>query len=72
MQGVTSDVKPTKVSAFEKYAIDIVPIPLRQINNSVVHHGYLNSLKDTLDTLYEIVEEARSELPFESNLDYAC
>ncbi|GKB40366.1 retrovirus-related pol polyprotein from transposon TNT 1-94 [Tanacetum coccineum] len=72
MQCVTSNVKPPKVSAFEKYAIDIKPIPPRQRNNSVVHHGYLNSLKDTLDTLREIVEEARSELPSDSNLDYAC
>ncbi|GJZ98654.1 retrovirus-related pol polyprotein from transposon TNT 1-94 [Tanacetum coccineum] len=72
MQGVTSDVKPTKFSAFEKYAIDIEPIPPCQRNNSVVHHGYLNSLMDTLDTLCEIVKEARSELPFDSNLDYAC
>ncbi|GJY31275.1 putative ribonuclease H-like domain-containing protein [Tanacetum coccineum] len=63
MQCVTSDVKPPKVSAFEKYAIDVEPIPPQQRNNSVVHHGYLNSLKDTLDTLREIVEEARSELP---------
>ncbi|GJU51835.1 retrovirus-related pol polyprotein from transposon TNT 1-94 [Tanacetum coccineum] len=38
MQGVTSDAKPPKVSAFE-------------------------NLKDTLDTLREIVEEARNELP---------
>ncbi|GJT67871.1 hypothetical protein Tco_1019351, partial [Tanacetum coccineum] len=30
------------------------------------------NLKDTLDTLRKIVEEARSELPSDSNLDYAC
>ncbi|GKD94715.1 hypothetical protein Tco_1374552 [Tanacetum coccineum] len=60
---VTSDVKLPKVSAFEKYAIDVEPIPPRQRNNRVVHHGYLNRLKDTLDTLREIVEEARSQLP---------
>ncbi|GKD09911.1 hypothetical protein Tco_1189596 [Tanacetum coccineum] len=71
-QGVTSNVKPPKVSAFEKYAIDVELIPPRQRNNRVVHHGYLNCLKDTLDTLREIVEEARSELPSDSNLDYAC
>ncbi|GJX00862.1 retrovirus-related pol polyprotein from transposon TNT 1-94 [Tanacetum coccineum] len=62
MQGVTSDAKPPKVSAFEKYAIDVEPMPPRQRNNRVVHHGYLNGLKDTLDTLREIVEEARNEL----------
>ncbi|GJU75660.1 retrovirus-related pol polyprotein from transposon TNT 1-94 [Tanacetum coccineum] len=63
MPCVTIDVKTPKVSAFEKYAIDVEPIPPRQRSNRNVHHGYLNSLKDTLDTLHEIVEEARSELP---------
>ncbi|GJU56894.1 retrovirus-related pol polyprotein from transposon TNT 1-94 [Tanacetum coccineum] len=72
MPCVTIDVKTPKVSAFEKYAIDVEPIPPRQRSNRNVHHGYLNSLKDTLDTLREIVEEARSELPSDSNLDYAC
>ncbi|GJT77376.1 hypothetical protein Tco_1044101 [Tanacetum coccineum] len=57
------DVKTPKVFAFEKYAINVEPIPPRQRSNRNVHHGYLNSLKDTLDTLREIVEEARSELP---------
>ncbi|GJR78212.1 retrovirus-related pol polyprotein from transposon TNT 1-94 [Tanacetum coccineum] len=71
MPCVTIDVKTPKVSAFEKYAIDVEPIPPRQRSNRNVHHGYLNSLKDTLDTLREIVEEARSELPSDSNLDHA-
>ncbi|GJX90356.1 integrase, catalytic region, zinc finger, CCHC-type containing protein [Tanacetum coccineum] len=72
MPCVTIDVKTPKVSAFEKYAIDVEPIHPRQRSNRNVHQGYLNSLKDTLDTLREIVEEARSELPSDSNLDYAC
>ncbi|GJU48029.1 hypothetical protein Tco_1217584 [Tanacetum coccineum] len=72
MPCVTIDVKTPKVSAFEKYAIDVELIPPCQRSNMNVHHGYLNSLKDTLDTLREIVEEARSELPLDSNLDYAC
>ncbi|GJR79759.1 retrovirus-related pol polyprotein from transposon TNT 1-94 [Tanacetum coccineum] len=63
MSCITSDDKTPKVSAFEKYAIDVEPIPPRQRNNRDVHHGYLNSLRDTLDTLREIVEEARNELP---------
>ncbi|GJS14732.1 hypothetical protein Tco_0409204 [Tanacetum coccineum] len=69
---VTIDVKTPKVSAFEKYAIDVEPIPPHQRSNRNVHHGYLNSLKDTLDTLRKIVEEARSELPSDTNLDHAC
>ncbi|GJW59323.1 retrovirus-related pol polyprotein from transposon TNT 1-94 [Tanacetum coccineum] len=72
MPCVTIDAKPLKVFAFKKCAIDVEPISPRQRNNRNVHHGYLNSLKDTLDTLREIVKEARSELPSDSNLDYAC
>ncbi|GJT35882.1 hypothetical protein Tco_0926301 [Tanacetum coccineum] len=71
MPCVTIDVKTPKVSVFDSI-IDVEPIPPRQRSNRNVHHGYLNSLKDTLDTLREIVEEARSELPSDSNLDYAC
>nr|GEU69145.1 hypothetical protein [Tanacetum cinerariifolium] len=60
------------VPAFAKYAINVQPIPPRQRNNRVVHHGYLNRLRDTLDTLREIVEEARSKRPSDNNRDYAC
>nr|GEW16001.1 hypothetical protein [Tanacetum cinerariifolium] len=37
-----------------------------------VQHGYLNHLKDTLDTLCEIIEEARSNRTFDNSLEYAC
>nr|GEX27959.1 reverse transcriptase domain-containing protein [Tanacetum cinerariifolium] len=69
---VTSNNATPKVPACSKYAIDVQPIRPRQRNNRVVHHGYLNRLRDTLDTLREIVKEARSERPFDNNLDYAC
>ncbi|GJV18366.1 integrase, catalytic region, zinc finger, CCHC-type containing protein [Tanacetum coccineum] len=72
MPCVTSNVATPKVSIFEKYVIDVEPIPPRQRNNMVVHHDYLNSLRDILDTLREIVEEARSKRPSDNNLDYAC
>nr|GEV70081.1 integrase, catalytic region, zinc finger, CCHC-type, peptidase aspartic, catalytic [Tanacetum cinerariifolium] len=72
MPCVTSNDAPPKVPACATYAIDVQPIPPRQRNNRVVHHGYLNHLRDTLDTLREIVEEARCKQPFNNNLDYAC
>ncbi|GJU06042.1 hypothetical protein Tco_1122472 [Tanacetum coccineum] len=59
MPCVTSNVESPKVSVFEKYAIKVESIPLSQRNNRDVHHYYLNRLRDTLDTLREIVEEAR-------------
>nr|GEV93345.1 uncharacterized mitochondrial protein AtMg00810-like [Tanacetum cinerariifolium] len=72
MPCVTSNDATPKVPACAKYAIDIQPIPPRQRNNRVVHHDYLNRLRDTLDTLREIVEVARSKRPSDNNLDYAC
>nr|GEU73819.1 copia protein [Tanacetum cinerariifolium] len=41
-------------------------------NENVIPKGYLNHLKDTLDTLCEIVEEDRSNRTSENNLEYAC
>nr|GEW75125.1 putative reverse transcriptase domain-containing protein [Tanacetum cinerariifolium] len=61
-----------KVSVCNKYAIDVEPIPPRQRNNRNVQQGYLNRLKDTLDTLREIVEEARRNKTSDNSLEYAC
>ncbi|GKD98902.1 hypothetical protein Tco_1382799 [Tanacetum coccineum] len=60
MPCITNNVVTPKVSAFEKYAIEVDHLPKPQKNNREVHHCYLNHLKDTLDTLWEIVKEARS------------
>ncbi|GKF02042.1 hypothetical protein Tco_0028965, partial [Tanacetum coccineum] len=68
---VTSNVESPKVFVFEKYAIEVESIPLSQRNNRDVHHHYLNRLRDTLDTLCKIVEEARSKRPSDHSLDYA-
>ncbi|GKC37586.1 hypothetical protein Tco_1049970 [Tanacetum coccineum] len=57
---VTSNVATPRVSVFEKHAIDVDPLPQPLRNNKSVHNDYLHRLKDTLDTLRETVEEARS------------
>nr|GEY65751.1 integrase, catalytic region, zinc finger, CCHC-type, peptidase aspartic, catalytic [Tanacetum cinerariifolium] len=72
MPCVTSNDATPKVPACAKYAINVQLIPPRQRYNRVVYHGYLKHLRDTLDTLCEIVKEARSKRPSENNLDYAC
>ncbi|GKA68038.1 integrase, catalytic region, zinc finger, CCHC-type containing protein [Tanacetum coccineum] len=72
MPCITSNVESPKVSVFEKYAIEVESIPPSQRNNRDVHHHYLNRLRDTLDTLYEIVEETKSKRPSDHSLDYAC
>nr|GEX64249.1 hypothetical protein [Tanacetum cinerariifolium] len=60
-----------KVSVYNKYATDVEPIPPSQKNNRNVQQGYLNRLKDTLDTLHEIVEEARSNRTSDNSLEFA-
>ncbi|GJX81560.1 retrovirus-related pol polyprotein from transposon TNT 1-94 [Tanacetum coccineum] len=69
---ITRNVATPKVSIFEKHAIDVDPLPQPLRNNRSVHNGYLHHLKDTLDTLRETVEEARSNRPFDNSLKYAC
>nr|GEW19204.1 hypothetical protein [Tanacetum cinerariifolium] len=41
-------------------------------NENVIPKGYLTRLKDTLDTLHEILEEPRSNRTSDNSLEYAC
>ncbi|GKA79641.1 hypothetical protein Tco_0786237 [Tanacetum coccineum] len=63
-------VKP-RVLAPGKYAIDVEPIPPLNRNNRKVHLGYLKHLKESVETLREIIEEAKVERPLDSSLAYA-
>ncbi|GKC60590.1 retrovirus-related pol polyprotein from transposon TNT 1-94 [Tanacetum coccineum] len=72
MKSVTKDhVKPT-VLAPGKYAIDVEPIPPRNRNNREVHLDYLRHLKESVETLREIVEEAKVERPLDRSIVSAC
>ncbi|GKE21690.1 hypothetical protein Tco_1433202 [Tanacetum coccineum] len=51
-------VKP-RVLATSRYAIDVKPIPPRNRNNKEVHLDYLKHLKESVETLRKIVEEAK-------------
>ncbi|GJY58254.1 retrovirus-related pol polyprotein from transposon TNT 1-94 [Tanacetum coccineum] len=64
-------VKP-QVLAPGKYAIDVESIPPRNRNNREVHLVYLKHLKESVETLREIVEEAKVERPLDSSLASAC
>ncbi|GJS29215.1 retrovirus-related pol polyprotein from transposon TNT 1-94 [Tanacetum coccineum] len=55
----TPDLFKPNVLAPGKYAIDVEPIPPRNRNNREVHLVYLRHLKESVDTLREIVEEAK-------------
>ncbi|GJU80437.1 retrovirus-related pol polyprotein from transposon TNT 1-94 [Tanacetum coccineum] len=67
----TNQVKPN-VLALGKYAIDVKPIPPRNRNNREVHLHYLRHLKESVDALREIVEEAKVERPLDRSLASAC
>ncbi|GJU93755.1 retrovirus-related pol polyprotein from transposon TNT 1-94 [Tanacetum coccineum] len=72
VKNVTKDhVKPT-VLAPGKYAIDVEPIPPRNRNNREVHLDYLRHLKESVETLREIVEEAKVERPLDRSIVSAC
>ncbi|GJU88141.1 hypothetical protein Tco_1300564 [Tanacetum coccineum] len=66
-----SSVK-TKVLAPGMYAIDVEPIPPRLKNNRNAHLTYINHLKESVETVREIVEEARVVKPLDNTLNYAC
>ncbi|GJY70562.1 retrovirus-related pol polyprotein from transposon TNT 1-94 [Tanacetum coccineum] len=56
-------VKP-KVLAPGKYAMDVEPIPPCNRNNREVHLVYLKHLKESVETLCEIIEEAKELLEY--------
>ncbi|GKC72754.1 hypothetical protein Tco_1118637, partial [Tanacetum coccineum] len=72
MSCVTKDHVKPKVLAPGRYAIDVEPIPLRNRNNREVHLDYFNHLKESVETLHEIVEEAKVERPLDRSIASAC
>nr|GEU99628.1 integrase, catalytic region, zinc finger, CCHC-type, peptidase aspartic, catalytic [Tanacetum cinerariifolium] len=69
---VTIDYVTPKVLALGMYAIDVEPNAHRLRNNREVYLDYLKHLKKSLETLREIVEEAKVERPLDRSLAYAC
>ncbi|GKD36852.1 retrovirus-related pol polyprotein from transposon TNT 1-94, partial [Tanacetum coccineum] len=69
---VTSDSVKPKVLAPGMYAIDVKPIPHPLKNNRSAHLNYINHLKESVETVREIVEEARVVKPLDNALNYAC
>ncbi|GJS61964.1 hypothetical protein Tco_0656748 [Tanacetum coccineum] len=62
----------SKVLSPGMYAIDVEPISPHNRNKREVHLDYLKHLKESIETLHEIVEEARIEKPLENALGSAC
>ncbi|GJZ40837.1 hypothetical protein Tco_0587723 [Tanacetum coccineum] len=72
MKCITMDSVKSRVLAPGRYAIDVEPIPPRNKNNREVHLDYLKHLKESVETLREIVEEAKFERPLDNSLAFAC
>nr|GEU50378.1 retrovirus-related Pol polyprotein from transposon TNT 1-94 [Tanacetum cinerariifolium] len=72
MKCVIMDTIKAKVLASGMYVIDVEPILSHNRNNTEVHLDYLKHLKESLETLCEIVEEARIETPLDNALANAC
>ncbi|GJY61093.1 retrovirus-related pol polyprotein from transposon TNT 1-94 [Tanacetum coccineum] len=64
-------VKP-RVLTPDSYAIDVEPIPPHNRNNREVHLHYLKHLKESVETLREIVEEAKVERPLDRSVASTC
>ncbi|GJU87137.1 hypothetical protein Tco_1294683 [Tanacetum coccineum] len=72
MKCVTMDSVKPKFLAPGMYAIDVEPLLPRCRNNREVHLDYLNHLKKSVETLREIIEEARVERPLDRSFASAC
>ncbi|GJW73986.1 retrovirus-related pol polyprotein from transposon TNT 1-94, partial [Tanacetum coccineum] len=69
---ITSDLVKPKVLAPGMYAIDVKPIPHPLKNNRSAHLNYISHLKESVEIVREIVEEARVVKPLDNALNYAC
>ncbi|GJZ45706.1 hypothetical protein Tco_0593302, partial [Tanacetum coccineum] len=69
---ITSDSVKPKVLAFSMYAIDVEPIPPHLKNNRNAHIDYVNYIKDSVETICEIVKEARIVKLLANELNSAC
>nr|GEV35533.1 hypothetical protein [Tanacetum cinerariifolium] len=61
-----------QVSSRDKHAIDVEPIVLRLRNNRDAHLDYLRHLKESVETIRNIVEEAKVVRPRDRSIISAC
>nr|GEX56853.1 integrase, catalytic region, zinc finger, CCHC-type, peptidase aspartic, catalytic [Tanacetum cinerariifolium] len=67
INSVSKDHVKPKVLAPGKYAIDVEPIVPRLRNNREAHLDYLRHLKESVETIREIVKEAKVVRPLDSS-----
>nr|GEX80492.1 retrovirus-related Pol polyprotein from transposon TNT 1-94 [Tanacetum cinerariifolium] len=69
---VSKDQVKPKVLAREKHDIDVEPIVPRLRNNRDAHLDYLRHLKESVETIPDIVEESRVVRPLDRSIVFAC
>nr|GEV18706.1 integrase, catalytic region, zinc finger, CCHC-type, peptidase aspartic, catalytic [Tanacetum cinerariifolium] len=69
---VSKDKVKPQVLAREKHAIDIKPIVPRLRNNKDTHLDYLRHLKESVETIHDIVKEAKVVRPLDRSIVSAC
>nr|GEU37323.1 Gag-Pol polyprotein [Tanacetum cinerariifolium] len=72
VNSVSKDHVKPKVLTRGKYAIDVEPIVPRLRNNRNAHLDYLRHLKESVETIYDIVEEAKILRPLDRSIVSAC
>nr|GEV75955.1 hypothetical protein [Tanacetum cinerariifolium] len=69
---VSKDKVNPQVFARDKHAIDVEPIVLRLRHNRDAHLDYLRHLKESVETIHDIVEEAKVVRPLDRSIVSAC
>nr|GEU62421.1 copia protein [Tanacetum cinerariifolium] len=72
VNSVSKDQVKPKVLARGKHAIDVEPIVPRLRNNRDAHLDYLRHLKESVETIRDIVEEAKVVRPLDRFIVSAC
>nr|GEW55665.1 hypothetical protein [Tanacetum cinerariifolium] len=72
VNSVSKDQVKPKVLTRGKHAIDVEPIVPRLRNNRDVHLDYLRHLKESVETIRNIVEESRVVRPLDRSIVSAC
>nr|GEX88006.1 integrase, catalytic region, zinc finger, CCHC-type, peptidase aspartic, catalytic [Tanacetum cinerariifolium] len=72
VNSVSKDQVKPKVLARGKHAKDVEPIVLRRRNNRDAHLDYLRHLKESVEIIRDIVEEAKVVRPLDRSIFSAC
>nr|GEV06622.1 integrase, catalytic region, zinc finger, CCHC-type, peptidase aspartic, catalytic [Tanacetum cinerariifolium] len=72
VNSVSKDHVKPKVLARRKYVIDVEPIVPRLRNNRDAHLDYLRHLKESVETIRDIVKEAKVVRPLDRSIVFVC